>query len=602
MSDDQAHRASDSRAGTPVELLRSAAALMDGTDPRTARGINAGHAMPSTSQPRRSFSKTTVMAEAGRQPWYDQDGHPISPYIVGVAGGSASGKTSIAKEILRHLPNVPWVAIVSQDAFYRPLNPTETKLAFEQNFDFDHPNAIDQELLVQCIRDLKESRAVHIPVYSFTQHQRTDETTYLYGHAVIVVEGLFVLQDKALVDLLDLKIFVQTDPDVMLARRIRRDIVDRGRSIDGVLDQYFRFADPVGPTARYADIIVPGANNAVAIDVIAQHIARQLTRNYACQMNESIPRAMSASQPQSFPASRLVVGTSEQGAPMHAIERAPFHDPITPAHIEAPIAMRDAGHVAPLPPNVLVVRQTAQLVGLLTLLHNADTRSGEFAYACKRIGAHVVETAMSLLPYRSCEVPLHTGGTYTGVELDAQYVCGVSILRSGAILEAPLRRALPAIALGSLLIQSSDTNYRPLLYSVSLPSFVKQRDTAQHTYVFLTEAQIGTGAAAFMAVRVLLDHGVPEHQIIVLTLLASAKSGVWALQHAFPGVRIVAGGVDPGLQKFVWSTAQRRAHARARAAVSAADSESDTEETVAKRVVFAITPGCGQMGDRYWGT
>lgn len=184
------------------------------------------------------------MVEAGRQPWYDQDGHPISPYIVGVAGGSASGKTSIAKEILRHLPNVPWVAIVSQDAFYRPLSPAETKLAFEQNFDFDHPNAIDQELLVQCVRDLKESRAVQIPVYSFTQHQRTDESTYLYGHAVVVVEGLFVLQDRALIDLLDLKIFVQTDPDVMLARRIRRDIVERGRSIDGVLDQYFRFVKP----------------------------------------------------------------------------------------------------------------------------------------------------------------------------------------------------------------------------------------------------------------------------------------------------------------------------------------------------------------------
>lgn len=184
------------------------------------------------------------MAEAGRQPWYDADGRPIPPYIVGVAGGSASGKTSIAKEILRLLPDVPWVAIVSQDAFYRPLTPAQTKLAFAQNFDFDHPSAIDQELLVQCVRELKQSRAVQIPVYSFTQHQRTAESTYLYGHAVIVVEGIFVLQDENLRDLLDLKIFVQTDPDIMLARRIRRDILERGRSVDGVLDQYMRFVKP----------------------------------------------------------------------------------------------------------------------------------------------------------------------------------------------------------------------------------------------------------------------------------------------------------------------------------------------------------------------
>lgn len=117
------------------------------------------------------------MTEAGRQPWYDADGKPIPPYIVGVAGGSASGKTSIAKEVIRLLPNIPWVAIVSQDAFYRPLTPEQTKLAFNQNFDFDHPSAIDQELLVQCVRDLKKSRAVQIPVYSFTQHQRTSQCT-----------------------------------------------------------------------------------------------------------------------------------------------------------------------------------------------------------------------------------------------------------------------------------------------------------------------------------------------------------------------------------------------------------------------------------------
>lgn len=139
---------------------------------------------------------------------------------------------------------MPWVAIVSQDAFYRPLTEEETQQAFQQNYDFDHPDAIDQALLVACIRDLKHGRAVHVPEYSFTLHRRTGASTYLYGHAVVVVEGLFVLQDPALRELLDLKIFVQTDTDIMLARRIRRDIVERGRQLDGVLEQYMRFVKP----------------------------------------------------------------------------------------------------------------------------------------------------------------------------------------------------------------------------------------------------------------------------------------------------------------------------------------------------------------------
>ena len=225
------------RTPTSVPELRAKAAM------DTSRVMTSSF----TSQQRgarRSYSKTTIMTEAGRGPWYKADGTPIPPYVVGVAGGSASGKTSIAKQIIRLLPNVPWVAIVSQDAFYRPLSPEQIELAFAQNFDFDHPNAIDQELLVQCIKDLKASRAVQIPVYSFTQHQRTNQSTYLYGHTVIVVEGIFVLQDPALRELLDLKIFVQTDPDIMLARRIRRDIMDSGRSVEGVLDQYLRFVKP----------------------------------------------------------------------------------------------------------------------------------------------------------------------------------------------------------------------------------------------------------------------------------------------------------------------------------------------------------------------
>lgn len=378
------------------------------------------------------------MTEAGRNPWYDADGRPFAPYIVGVAGGSASGKTSIAKEVIHRLPKVPWVAIVSQDAFYRPLSPDQVKLAFDQNFDFDHPNAIDQELLVQCIRNLKASRAVQIPVYSFTQHQRTSASTYLYGHAVIVVEGLFVLQDPELRELLDLKIFVQTDPDIMLARRIRRDIVDRGRSIDGVLDQYLRFVKPsfetfVAPSARHADIIVPGANNAVAIDVISQHIAKHLlhTRNLVLSAEPHIlPESLESTQYWPFQRARIRVGIDSTGQTVHCVEHEPFSADDAPSSFTS-----ETTTLLPLPPNVDVLRQTPQMRALLTIMHDAATPAGEFAWACKRVGAFVVEEAMKQLPYEERSVPLHAGGTYVGLKLNVDFICGVSILRSGAILE-----------------------------------------------------------------------------------------------------------------------------------------------------------------------
>lgn len=320
------------------------------------------------------------------------------------------------------MPNVPWVAIVSQDAFYKPLNPEQTKQAFEQNFDFDHPSAIDHDLLVQCVSDLKHSRAVQIPVYSFTEHQRMPDTTYLYGHAVVVVEGIFVLQDPKLRELLDLKIFVQTDPDLMLARRIRRDIVDRGRSVDGVLDQYLRFVKPsfntfVGPTARYADIIVPGMNNSVAIEVISQHITKHLylrsSRKIPTPLTDEDSHCADVS-----PMSRLLVGTAGDGNDAHVVEREPFSAP--PSATTRLPHLESVTEVLPLPSNVLVVPPKPQVQALLTQLHDTQTKSAEFAFACRRMGAMVVETAMSLLPFRPRNVTLHTGDTYTGVELDVK--------------------------------------------------------------------------------------------------------------------------------------------------------------------------------------
>lgn len=523
------------------------------------------------------------------------------------------------------VPNIPWVAIVSQDAFYKPLTPEQTAQAFEQNFDFDHPSAIDQELLVKCVSDMKRSRAVHIPVYSFTNHQRTSETTYLYGHAVIVVEGIFVLQDPKLRELLDLKIFVQTDPDLMLARRIRRDIVERGRSVDGVLDQYLRFVKPsfdtfVSTTARYADIIVPGLNNSVAIEVISQHITKHLNRSRAKSIPPVIDEDEEGEEAEdeqgfgSFPKSRLLVGTTSCGKTAHAIEREPYSSP--PQSTAVP-NLTTISAVIPLPSNVLVVPPSPQINSLLTILHDARTKSGEFAFACRRMGTHIVETAMSLLPYSEKRITLHSGDTYTGVGLDVENICAVSILRSGAIFEPAIRRAIPALALGSMLIQSSNTSHYPLLYSVSLPRVVRDRNKAKHTWVILSDSQIGTGSVAAMAVRVLLDHGVQQHHIIMLALISSARGGLWMLQRMFPMVRIVVGGVDPGMRRVYIDNPPEmpgppspelppvEAFSDSFSIPGLGDTrnnEVNEKESSSRRPVFAIIPGCGSIGNRFWGT
>lgn len=191
----------------------------------------------------------------------------------------------------------------------------------------------------------------------------------------------------------------------------------------------------------------------------------------------------------------------------------------------------------------------------------------------------------------------------------------MSILRSGAILEPAIRRAFPALPLGSLLIQSSSTNHLPLLYSVSLPSFVRDKHKAEGTWVILSDAQIGTGAAAAMAVRVLLDHGVPQHQIIFLALVASARGGLWVLHRMFPQVQIVVGGVDPGLRRILIDNPpelpapnRRESHSRQGSDASLGSviddaPHNDTPSRMpARKAVFAIIPGCGSIGDRFWGT
>lgn len=206
------------------------------------------------------------------------------PFIIGVAGGTASGKTSVCELIMSSLRDQR-VAVISQDSFYKPLTQEEKERVAEYNFD--HPNAFDWDLLSETMSKLKYPekagrKPLEIPVYDFITHSRLNETKSIYGVDIILLEGILVFYAPELRELFDMKIFVDADADTRLARRVIRDINHRGRDVMGVLRQYEKFVKPsfeeyVLPTKKYADVIIPrGADNLVAINLIVQHIRTKL--------------------------------------------------------------------------------------------------------------------------------------------------------------------------------------------------------------------------------------------------------------------------------------------------------------------------------------
>ncbi|CAO2577217.1 Uridine-cytidine kinase-like 1 [Lemmus lemmus] len=226
-------------------------------------------------------SKRTIYT-AGRPPWYNEHGtQSKEAFAIGLGGGSASGKTTVARMIIEAL-DVPWVVLLSMDSFYKVLTQQQQEQAACNNFNFDHPDAFDFDLIISTLKKLKQGRSVQIPIYDFTTHSRKKDWKTLYGANVIIFEGIMAFADKTLLELLDMKIFVDTDSDIRLVRRLRRDISERGRDIEGVIKQYNKFVKPafdqyIQPTMRLADIVVPrGSGNTVAIDLIVQHVHSQL--------------------------------------------------------------------------------------------------------------------------------------------------------------------------------------------------------------------------------------------------------------------------------------------------------------------------------------
>nr|CAH0098776.1 unnamed protein product [Daphnia galeata] len=450
---------------------------------------------------------------AGRPPWYNFSGQHVEPFVIGICGGSASGKTTVTNKIIESLGH-PWVTLLSMDSFYKVLTDKQHHQAAKNEYNFDHPDSFDFELLRKTLQRLKHFKSVEVPIYNFITHSRETKTKTMYGANVIIFEGILTFYNQEIVSLLDMKVFVDTDSDIRLARRLRRDISQRGRELEGVLKQYSSFVKPsfehyIAPLMAHADIIVPrGGDNEVAISLIVQHVQTQLQ--------------------------------------LRGFKLRPI---LATAQVDQPLP--NSLHILPLTP---------QVKGLHTFIRNKDTPRDEFIFYSRRLIRLTIEFALSLLPFKDTTVDTPQGVPYHGKRIATDKIVGVSVLRAGETMEQALSEVCKDIRIGKILIQNNIETGEPELYYLRLPRDIKDY------LVILMDATVATGAAAMMAIRVLLDHDVPEENILVASLLMAA-SGVHSIAYAFPRVRIVSSAVDPEINEK-----------------------------------FFVKPGIGNFGDRYFGT
>lgn len=198
-----------------------------------------------------------------------------TPLVIGIAGGSGSGKTTVAQEILQRV-GPDRIAYIQHDSYYKDLSGLPPTQRAEVNFD--HPNSLETELLIEHVEQLKGGHEIEVPIYDFSTHSRTEKTFKVASHGVIVVEGILIFVDAALRSLFDVKLFVDTDADVRLIRRLQRDIAERGRTVENVIKQYQSTVRPMHlefaePSKRYADVIIPeGGFNTAALDMVVARI------------------------------------------------------------------------------------------------------------------------------------------------------------------------------------------------------------------------------------------------------------------------------------------------------------------------------------------
>ncbi|KAK6133057.1 hypothetical protein DH2020_033212 [Rehmannia glutinosa] len=548
------------------------------------------------------LENTGPSASEVEQPTTSATENVKQPFVIGVAGGAASGKTTVCDMIIEQLRDQR-VVLVNQDSFYHNLTPEELKRVHEYNFD--HPavymnmdreeffgmsfckmrllfsclDAFNTEQLLCILEKLKHGQAVDIPKYDFKSYKNdVFPARRVNPSDVIILEGILIFHDPRVRDSMNMKIFVDTgsfslfpalfacflipfilfllfvegvtlivasgaltvpvisilitnifsaDSDVRLARRIRRDTVEKSRDIGMVLDQYSKFVKPafddfILPTKKYADIIIPrGGDNPVAIDLIVQHIRTKLGQHDLCKIY----------------------------------------------------------------PNLYVIQSTFQIRGMHTLIRDSQTTKHDFVFYADRLIRLVVEHGLGHLPFTEKQVItptvkpiaidtlwrtsvscgcfldivfLRIGSVYTGVDF-CKRLCGVSVIRSGESMENALRACCKGIKIGKILIHREGDNGQQLIYE-KLPTDISDR------HVLLLDPILGTGNSAVQAISLLIKKGVPEPNIIFLNLI-SAPQGIHMVCKCFPRVKIVTSEIEIGLNED-----------------------------------YRVIPGMGEFGDRYFGT
>ncbi|MPC17321.1 Uridine-cytidine kinase-like 1 [Portunus trituberculatus] len=400
--------------------------------PRTRRQRSTSQSQPSRSREPILRGRRRTIYTAGRPPWYDCQGQLVEPFV---------------------------------------LTEKHHEEAARNEYNFDHPDAFDFELVAKTLVRLKEGKKVEVPIYNFVTHCRETKTKTMYGANVIIFEGILAFYSPDVLKLLDMKVFVDTDSDERLVRRLQRDIAERGRELDGVLKQYFKFVKPafdyyIAPSMVHADIIVPrGGENEVAINLIAQNVMTQLQQR-GFKLREKL------------------------------------------ANTNFGMARPSSLHLLP---------STPQIRGLHTFIRNKDTPRDEFIFYSKRLIRLVIEHALALLPFRDITVETPQGIPYEGKHIATEKICGVSILRAGETMENALCEVLKDVRIGKILIQTNLDTGEPELYYLRLPKDIKDY------HIFLMDATVATGAAAIMAIRVLLDHEVIEEHISLCSLLMTEQ-------------------------------------------------------------------------------
>jgi uridine kinase len=206
----------------------------------------------------------------------------VEPIVIGIGGGTGSGKTTVAKEVLRHFPEES-VVVIHHDSYY--VDRSHLSIAERERINYDHPDSFDNELLIEHLQLLKQGRTVEKPTYDYETHTRSSETISVRPARIILLEGILVLSEDRLREIMDIKLYVDTDADERFIRRLRRDIVERGRKVDQVVEQYLKTVRPmhlqfVEPSKRYADVIIPeGGLNLVAVDLIVTKV-RDILENH----------------------------------------------------------------------------------------------------------------------------------------------------------------------------------------------------------------------------------------------------------------------------------------------------------------------------------